>query len=172
MPISMKTNHSQGFSLVEMLVYVSVLTIILLFVVSTLMSFTTSYRTLAALRATDHAAVDAMERMTRTIRGATAITALESSFATNSGVLTLVSTSGNNSTTTKFYLDSGTLKQNVNGVYYGPLTASNAEVTNLTFYLLSTTTTSAIRIDMTIEGQSGTVTKTKQFHATIVAKGT
>jgi prepilin-type N-terminal cleavage/methylation domain-containing protein len=157
--------NKRGFSLFEMLIYISILSIIFLVVVNTTLSFTSSYRTLSALRSADHAAIDSFELMTRDIRSATTIGSI------TSGSVYITATENGNSTTTQFYLSNGAVQMNVNGAYYGPLSASNANVTSLTFTQMSTTSASAIKIDMTVQGISGSVTETKNFHSTVVLRG-
>ncbi|GEM_PF-2857805 len=159
-----------GFSLVEMLIYVSVLSVIFLVIVNTSLSFVGSYRTLSALRAADHGGIDALEPITRAIRGADTIVGTGNS-------LTLSETNSGIATTTLFSLVGGTINETVtvNGVQNnslsGPLTASDVNITALTFTALATSTASAVKIDMTTQATSGTVTKTKNFHSTVVLHG-
>ena len=168
----MKRNTSQsGFSLIEMLVYISVLSMIFIVVVATIVSFTSSYRTLTAHRVIEHSALSSFERLTRDIRGATSIDMGNSTFASNPGRLTLITTHKAVSTTTKFYIENGILKLDVNGSYVGPLTTSKVTVTNMTYTLLSGSTTQAVRIQMTVQGSSGSVTQEKNYQSTIVLKG-
>jgi prepilin-type N-terminal cleavage/methylation domain-containing protein len=160
-----------GFSLIEMLIYLAILTVVFVVIVNTILSFTGSYRTLSAYRIVEHSAISSFERMTRDIRGATNINAAQSTFDTNPGVLSLTSTIGSVSTTTRFYVDNNTLKVDVNGVYIGPLTTSNVAVTNLTFSRLIGSTTEAVKIDMTLQGTSGPATTSNNYHVTVVVKG-
>ena len=160
-----------GYTLVETIIYVGILSIVYFLIVSTLISFNSSYRNVVALRIVDNSAIDAMERMTRDIRLASIIDTGNSTLGTSPGVLTLIATSGGVSTTTKFYVQSGVLKVDVNGSYYGPLTLASATVTSLTFRRLSTTTSEAVKIDMIISGVTGPVTKTKSYHSTIILRG-
>jgi Tfp pilus assembly protein PilW len=170
-PISSKIRFKRAFSLVEMLVYISVLTVVFLVIINTVLSFTSSYRTLAALRAADNAGMDSMERMTRDIRAAGTIVTAQSSFGTSAGILDIQATSNGVSTTSRYYIQNGIIDMDINGSFYGPLTNSDAVVTSLIFTELSTTTSQAIKIDLTVEGVSGSVIKTKQFHSTIVLRG-
>ncbi len=169
--------RARGFSLIEMLIYISVLAVIFLVVVNTSLSFTSSYRVLSALRSADHAGMDALEPMTRAIRAAGSVVESQSVLGSNPGSLTLYSAQSGNSTTTQFYLQNGTVEMTVtvnnaqDAALSGPLTASDATITSLIFNELSTSTASAVKIDMTVIGQSGAVTETKNFHSTIVLRG-
>ena len=160
-----------GYTLVEMTIYVSVLLVITFVVVNTTLSFTKSYRELKTSRLVEHSALDAMERMTRDIRGADSVDVANSTLGTSPGVLTIVSTVNSLSTTTKFYVQNNILTMDVNGVYFGPLSLSDASVTNLTFRRYDSGISESVRIDLTVEASLGPVTKLKTYHSTIILKG-
>jgi prepilin-type N-terminal cleavage/methylation domain-containing protein len=162
---------TRGFSLVEMIIYVSILAIISVVVVNTILSFTGSYRDLRALRALDHASIGAMERMTRDIRASSSVTTAQSTLGSSPGALTLVATSGGVSTTTKFYIQNGVLRVDVNSVYSGPLTLSSTTVTSLIFNTLTSTVSTGVKVDMTIQSTDGIATRTKTYHSTVILRG-
>ncbi|MBI4155983.1 MAG: prepilin-type N-terminal cleavage/methylation domain-containing protein [Candidatus Zambryskibacteria bacterium] len=164
-------NKNNGYTLVEMIIYAALLSVISLLAVSTIVSFSKSYRTLVVLRAVDHSAIGAMERMTRDIRGATSLDLSRSVFGAGSGVLTIVTIYNSIETTTKFYLDNGAVKIDVNGDYFGPLTLSNVSVTSLTFTKLDSGIGNAVKIDMTVSATVGTASKTKTYHSTVILRG-
>jgi prepilin-type N-terminal cleavage/methylation domain-containing protein len=171
----MRSSHQnfsrKGFSLVEMIIYIALIAIIFVFVINLVLSFASSYKDIAALRIVDRSAMNSLERMTRDIRNATSIDMVLSGFNVNPGTLALIETTAGVSTTTRFYIQSGTLKVDVNGVFSGPLTGNRATVTNLVFHLLTSTSSQAVKIDMTVQGTSGTVSKTKSYYSTIILKG-
>ena len=160
-----------GYSLVEMIIYVSVLSVVSVLVINTIFSFAGPYRTLAALRAAEHSGIDSMERISRDIRAATSVDTANSTLGSSPGVLTLISTNGVVSTTTKFYIQNNILRVDVNGVYYGPVTISSTTITNLVFTHIQNTVSSAVKVDMTVVGTSGNVTKNKTYHSTVILKG-
>lgn len=162
--------NNKGYTLVEMVIYIAIMSVVLLLIVNTVISLSRSYRDLYALRIVDSTAVDSMERMTREIRGATSVDTVNSTFNTNPGVLTLISTLGNTSTTTKFYISNGVLKVDVNGAYSGPLSDVDATIDSLTFVKLDSGVSTAVKIDMTVSGRSGFTVKTKNYHTTILLK--
>lgn len=172
MPTNMKQrSYTKGFSLIEMLVYVSVMTVIFLIVVQTVLLFTSSYHRLTALRTLDHSASDSMERMTRDIRNATSVDALNSVFGGTTGSLSVVANLNSVSTTTKFYLVSQALDVSINGSLIGPLTNTPVSVTALTFTSLTSANTTAVKVDMTLVVTDGPVTLSKKYHTTIILKG-
>ena len=160
-----------GYSLVEMIIYVSILSIISLLAINTILSFGPSYHALLAYRSAENSGIVSIERMSRDIRSANSVNTGNSTLGTSPGVLTLVSTSNGISTTTKFYLQNNILKVDVNGAYSGPLSLSNTSVTNLVFNLLTSTEGNAVKVDMTVQSTSSPATKTKTFHSTIILKG-
>lgn len=155
---------SKGFTLVEMLMYAGILAIILIVIFNIILSFMNSYRTLSALSSMESSATTAMERLTRDIRNSTSATVS----GMGSSTLTLVSETGVN---TQFYLQGETLHVGVNNVDLGPLTASTVNVTGLTFNVLNSTNSKAVKIDLTLESTSGTAVQTKNYHDTIILKG-
>ena len=154
-----------------MLIYIALLVMIFMVVLKTLLSFSSTYRTIAANRIIEASAITSLERMTRDIRNATSIDAVNSTFGSNPGILSLITTQNGVSTTTKFYVSSNTIQVDVNGTNIGPLTTSRVSVTSLIFTQLTGSTTNAVKIDMTLQGSNGNVTKTKIYHSTIVLKG-
>ncbi len=168
---SIEKTVRRGFSMIEMIVYIAVLAMTFAIVINTVISFASSYREITALRATEYSATAALERMTREIRAASSVDMTNSILNSNPGTLTLIKTVNGVSTTTKFYVASSTLKVDINNVYSGPLTASNAAVTSLVFTVLTSGNSTAVKIDMTVVGRSNSVTKTKNYHSTIILKG-
>lgn len=162
--------QNKGFTLVEMIIYIAVIGLMFSVTTNTIVSFTQSYRHLSVLRSLDRSAITILERMTRDIRNANSINTGQSVFVTNPGILSVVHTSGSLSTTTRYYTQSGQMRLDVNGAYVGPLTLNNATVSNLVFQQMTGTST-AIRIDLTLQATSGGVTRTKPFHATVILKG-
>ncbi len=104
--------------------------------------------------------------MIRDIHGAVAVDLPNSTFGGTVGELTLLS----GATTTRFYLSNNKLMIDVNGSTVGPLSASDASVTALTFTHITTAESEAVKIDMTIDGTKGSVTKTKTYHSTDILK--
>jgi prepilin-type N-terminal cleavage/methylation domain-containing protein len=167
----MKTSLQKGFSLIEMIIYVAILSLVMFFVVNTLLSFNSTYREVRMQRSIDTSALMSLERMTRDIRLSKNIVVSQSSFNTPSGILALYSVDGQVSTTTRFYLKNNVLQVDLNGVYSGPLTLAQVSVTNLTFNRLVSTSSEAVKIDMTLKYVYGSITRQKNYQTTVVLKG-
>ncbi len=168
---STTTNMKKGYSLVEMILYISLLSIFTVIIINSLLSFTQPYRTLLALRIVDDTGINGMERMTRDIRAASIVDVTNSVLGSDPGVLSLVATANGVSTTTKFYVQNQTLKVNVNGVYVGPLGTANSAITKLVFQELSNGTSTAVKINMTVQATVGPAVKTKIYHTTVILRG-
>jgi len=167
----MKIKFTQkGYTLVEAIVYVSILAIFFITIVNSLLAFSKPYRELTMLRIIERSGLESMEKISREIRGATSVDIVNSTLGTSPGVLTLISTAGGVSTTTKFYVDNGILKLDVNGTYYGPLTNATTTVTSLVFYRMTNTNSTAVKYDMTLEMTIGSTTKSKSYHSTVILK--
>lgn len=160
-----------GYSLVEMIVYVTLLTLISFIVVQTILSFTSSYSAMSLSRKIEHSGLGAMERMTYSIRRAATVDALNSNFAISPGVLILTHNLTTTPVSTKFYVDGGVLKMDIGGVYYGPLTTSDVFVTNFVVNKFDSSISSAIKIDITIQATMGDTTKSKDYHSFVVLRG-
>lgn len=166
----MKNKLTKGYSLVEMIIYVSILSVVSVILVNTVLSFTGSYKELQTLRMVDRSAMDVFERISRTVRSSTTIDTVASSFGSNPGVLVLVETNGAVSTTTRFYLENGVVKMDVNGVYYGPLSLNSSVVNSLIFRLSNSSDTSAVKMEMSVSATLGTITNQKNFFLTTTTK--
>lgn len=160
----------KGYTLVEMVIYVALMSIISLLIVNTVLSFTKSYRNVSTLRAVESSALDTLERLSRDVRNATSINDGSSTFGSNPGVLTLIQTSATVSTTTRYYVENGVMKVDVNGVYVGPLTTRGTTVQSIVFRKLDNGVSTGVKIDMTVSATSGTITRTKSYHTTILLK--
>ncbi len=163
--MSTRTTTS-GFSLIEMLMYVALLTLILVALVNIVFAFSKSYEQLGALRTAEHTGLTGMERMARDIHWATSVDTGGSTLGSSPGVLSvLIGTS-----TTKFYVVNGELRVSVDAIDIGPLSVSSAKVTNLVFRLITTTESQAVKIEMTVQGIAGSAVRSKTYRSTIILK--
>lgn len=169
--IETKSKNNRGYTLVEMVIYLGILSLISVVIITTLFSFVSTYRNLTALRLAENSGIYSMERISRDLLSATSIDSTNSTLGTSPGVLTIVTSDSTNSTTTKYYVDSGVLKVDINGTYLGPLTGSGVSVTNLVFQSSNSGISKAVKIDLTLQGVSASTTKTKTYHNTVILRG-
>ncbi len=165
--------NKAGFSLVEILVYVFILSLVLAVVTSSLFSVAKSYRVLRSVASIDTTAQVALDMMAREIRNSIAISDTDSIFNSSPGKISLITTNDTGSPMVmEFYLDSETIFVEEESVLVGPLSASSARVSGLVFRKIITDESHAIKIEMTVESGQGESFRTKKFYSTAVLRGT
>ncbi|MFA6445934.1 MAG: prepilin-type N-terminal cleavage/methylation domain-containing protein [Candidatus Paceibacterota bacterium] len=160
--------YNYGFSLVEMLIYIAILTLFMVVITQGLTAFLTSYRVVKSIRSIESSLIIAGDRIEREIRNSNS--ASVSTIVTVSDSLTLVNDAGplcftrSTDGILKLYRSSCSSLSN----YMGPLTMPT---TNLRFYLISTSTKQAIRTEMTIQATVNGVVKSKNLYNTASVRG-
>lgn len=162
-----KKQRACGFTLVEMLVYVSVLVIVSTAAVSFLIALSGQVAQQRAHALVDHAAQTAFERMTQDIRGADAVDTTYSTLTSTPGVLTLIS----GATTTKYTLQSGTLDVARNSGSAIPLTDGTVTVNSLRFFEYSNSNTDLVRVVISLSATVHNVTVTRTFTTSATLRG-
>lgn len=157
----------RGYSLLEVVIYVSSLALIALLVIGSILSV---YRAFLKTKVERRIVADgdiAIETMVRSARSSTGVDAVASIFGVSPGVLKLNSI--------KFSL-SGTVLQ----VQYGAgavqdLTSPDSRVTKLVFYRdfssSSSVSSDIIKIEMTLQSGTGQFLKSKNFYGSAVLRG-
>lgn len=159
---------TKGFSLVETLFYVIILSFSLFVVSETVLVMVRSVKNLHAdeRAAQDGAAV--LSRIAREIHNADSITDAESSFAVHPGRLLLHTTDAVGAArTVEFYVSSGALMLRENGVLAGALTGAETSVKNLVFRKIVTPRSIGVKTELTIQGAAST---TRAFYTTSVLR--
>ena len=165
------SKNKKGFSLPEMIVYISLLFLILAVLVNSLVLLLKANRTNQSAWSIETSATLAMERMTRDIRTATSVDAGNSVLNSNPGQITINTNDVNgNPVVEKFYIKNGVIWLQEGGADTGPLMLGSTQVTNLIFRQINTGRSTAIKIEMTIIGGQGDALKTKNFYSTIVLR--
>ncbi len=159
-------NKTNGFSLLESIVYIAILSVMTVMIINVLTSTANSYSTLRLARGLNNSAITSLERMTREIKSADDISVANSTFDTNPGRLTV----NIGTTTREFYIDSSVLKIKENDVDKGALTRDGVSVDNLVFRNLNNGTSKAVRIEMTLSGIYKNATTTKTFYSFAVLR--
>ena len=176
-----RNNHSDavtpslkgGYSMVEMLVYLALLTIITIAIVNAIVLMAQNYRNVKAYRSIESSAISAIGRMEREIRNATSVNGAQTTYNSSPGSLMLNTTDVNGTAITlRFYLSNSKVMMDRNGSSLGQLTSSDSIVSSLIFRSISTTTTSAVKIELTIQSGSTTSYVTKNFYDTAIMRGT
>ncbi|MBX4189127.1 hypothetical protein KW785_00860 [Candidatus Parcubacteria bacterium] len=167
-----KRTSQAGFSLVEMALYVAILSFMLMIIINILEVMNKSVRRLHAEKSVQSSGVLALERIVRESRDAQSIVVASSTLATSPGVVVLSGVdASSNPRTVIFSLQSGVLHIKENGVDQGALTQSDAKVTSLIFERLTTTHSEALRTQITIESGTSTHYRSEKFYSTTILRG-
>jgi len=157
---------SVGFTLIEMLVYMSLLIIISGVGVLMLISLSDSFQhqKLDQLLLRNGSVV--LERMLSDIRNAQDVDAFYSTFVSTPGVLTLLS----GTSTTAYTVSGGTLFLSVDGVQT-QVTDNTISVEELRFYSYDNLETEMVRVQLQLSATRGSSTRTRIFNAGAVLRG-
>jgi hypothetical protein len=163
---------SRAFTLVEVVVYASLVALLLIIIVEMTMSIAGSSKKSSAYLDVNSTAVAAFGRFSRDIRRATAVDDIASALDASSGrlVLQMKRADGSNDVTS-MYLDGGVVKEGLNGSYVGDLTPDGIEVSNLTFRLFRLASTTAVRVEMTVAPEEKSEVPAVNFYGTYVLRG-
>ena len=161
-----------GFALAEMLVYISIMTVISIAMIDVIVVVTRTSKQSYTYNNIKNSAISGLERVVRDTKSAISIDMGQSVLNSSNGVLFLNSKdSDGNDKTIKFYLNSQTLKVDVNGSYVGPLTLRDTRVLSLIFTPIDTGNSKAIRIKMVIEGGAPGFVKNENFYSSVILRG-
>ena len=157
----------KGFALVEMIIYLAIMVLITLVVVQSIVVVFKSNNQSFLSNSISNSAITSLEKMTREIRNARSVDSPSGSILQ----LTSVDASGN-SQNSIFYVDPITSRlmassSNVSG----PLTSSNVIVTSLKFTPITTSSSKAVKIEMTISGNNQTTVESENFMTTVILRG-
>lgn len=170
--ITKKASSKRGVTLIEALFYVVVLTIASAVIVQMLLSMTATYKKIKVSRELESVGAIAMEAMLREVRNGTATVLGQSIFGASPGKLTVSGTdNGGNIYSTTFDVSNGALRISKNGGTPEELTSSIGKVERLIFKYLTNSNTEGIKIELTLRGTFGTVTKTENFYGFAVLRG-
>jgi len=164
-----KINYKSGYSLVEIIVYVSILAMLSVVVVNSFIVVLNSFKTTKINRSVLESGFSTMERLSREIKQANTIVDVNSVFGSNPGILEIKNTNFNNVVTTyTFKLNNEVLELYENGSLIGPLNNTNTKVTFLVFKKIDTLKGKAVKIEMTIKDTKEI--KTESFYNTIILR--
>jgi len=161
-----------GFTLMEMIIYVTIVSVIFVLVVNTLLILSRSYKSIKLTNDVNNSATISLERIIREIRFSNSVNTGSSILDTNPGKLVLNTTDVSGSPQTlNFYIEDGILKLDKDTTFFGNLTRDNVEVTNLIFRHINASTSEAIKVEMELTGTEGNATKVESFYTSAVLRG-
>lgn len=164
--------NKKGISLIETLVYVTILTLVSVLIVSALSSLGKSYRSMRQAESIERTAQIVLERVGREVRGASSIDTAASVFNNDNGSLTINTEDDDGSPTTiRFYLSDDSVWIEEGGIEEGPLSPSDVTITSLIFYRISTAESEAVKVEMEVSSGEGAGVRVKKFYSTITLRG-
>ena len=164
-----QSDTEMGFSLVEMILYIAILSILMSTLTLTATSLLRTFAHMGAMEEVAHAGVVSLERITRELRFANSVDTGASTLDSHPGILVLntENTAGSDTTMT-LSLSGGQLILTEGGGEAIPLTHGSVTVSNLVFTHVVGTETEAVRVEMTTEKVIRTATTSKQFRTFVV----
>ncbi len=157
----------RGFSLIEVLVYIAVTVFVSTAGVLTYLSLNTVLLRQETERSVNHAAVVALEKISRDLRSASSVNTSQSTLGTSPSTLTLnVGTS-----TTGFSIVGGVLVYTRGGVEVGPLTGTAVTIENFTVDRYLGTSTELVRVALTLSAENKAASTTRTYYTSAVLRG-
>jgi len=154
---------SRGYTLIEMVIYISLLAILVIAVVFVLLGIVRSYDRLNTELELQSNLASSLEAISREIQQSDLVNETSSTFDANPGVLYL----DNGGIVSEIELSGGDITLTRDSVLVGSLNTDDIEVTNLTFRYLNGFFSDAIKVEMTIEADGRTV----NGYSTVVLRG-
>ncbi len=167
---------NKGFSLLETVVYVTLLAILSISVVNTIIVTVKATPSLKVTQNINYSSGLVMDRLTREIRTAYDIDLVNSTFDASLGRLTLKTTQTDETLTTiEFYISNGVLNVKEAGIDQGSLISQDTQIKNLIFRQVNTNNSKAVKIELEIESKLGQLPQNKQksatFYNTVILRG-
>jgi len=163
----------QGFTLMEMVIYIAILAIIVVLVVSSVLAMSKSLSGIQTSRKINNFAETSMERIIREIRFANNVDVSGSTFGVNPGTLKLNTINPVNEipTTVEFYQSGDNLMIKEGLGAPEDITPSSLSVTNLIFYdIVVPGISESIKIEIEVKGSGIFGDKIERFYNTVVLK--
>jgi len=166
-----KLRYQKGFSILETIVYLTILTLLTAVVMSSLISLFKSYSVVKAQQDIELSAIQILDKLTRDIRDTTSIVSGQSSFGVPLGSIALNIANGASTDVYRYYATSSVLKVSKNGVYLGDLSQGGVVVNSFILRQVvgSSSAADAIKIELNLQASSrySTSTISKYFYTTV-----
>jgi len=162
-------SNTKGFTLVEMMIYLSLMTIIAIVIVHTLVVVLKSNRNSFTENIIRNAGYGAMEAMNRGIHGSDNILVISSGMLQMSQINPTKIVQFSTSSEGRLNLYEGLVSNNLS--LLGPLTSKDVVVKSLIFKPISTLKSKAVRIEMNLTTTVDNQTKSEWFYNTVILRG-
>ncbi len=162
------TFFTKGNSLIELIVYLAIFSVLCLVIIRSLVTSMTVYGQSQGYRKIQEQGALVMERITREIRQATSVTG---TYNTSPGNITLTGKDISGTVQTiAFSMSSGKVWVSLNGGALSPLTAGNIAPSSLIFRPVTTSKRTAIKVELILTTTSG-ASITAPFQTTVFLRG-
>jgi type II secretory pathway pseudopilin PulG len=169
--MSTLSKHTKGMTLIEIILYFTLLTILSASVISSLFSLFKSYSQIRVAQDMETTAIQVLDKMTRDIHDAEDVVIAQSSFGIPESYVTLsVPNALGSSDIVKYYATSSQIKVDKNGTYLGDLSLSTADVNSFVIRFINGTSTKALKIELGLQAEvrnSSTTVIYKNFYTTV-----
>lgn len=163
--------HKSGLTLIEAVIYFSMLAVLVTVVMSSLISLFKSYSFVKSAQDLETTAIQIFDKITRDAQNANSIVTASSSFGVAEGSIgiTIASTTGVTTDTFSYYSQNGALKVSQNGVYLGNLSLPSVTVNSFIVRYINGTSTQAVKIELNLQTipRFGTSTINENFYTTV-----
>ncbi len=156
----------KGFSIMEIIIYLALLIIVSVLIIQSIISLFKNYNIVKTNQDLESTAINILDKINRDVKNTQDISIDKSVFLNPHGTLFLVNSS---SSTIKFVLENENLSYYTNDNFVANLSNKNIIVNNFKLYLIQSTTTKAIRVDLGLNAKTSTHDEivNKNFHTTI-----
>jgi Tfp pilus assembly protein PilW len=165
------TKYKSGFSIIELMVYISVFTFISILVINMFISVSSAFVEIKSNHELARSGSALLEKMTREIKWANTIDA-SSTLGTAPSTLILNGTNSSGiARSVTFSVINGKVNFTEDAVDSGSLLTSSVTVDSFLVREITTTTSSAVKIEATLTFTRANSSRTETFYSTVALRG-
>lgn len=153
----------KGFTMIELLIYVSGLIILGTIIITMLVQFYSIYKEIVAAPRADRTGLLLVDRITKEIRSANSIDMAQSQFNNTNGVLEINTLTEGAIIEKRFFVENGIAKYQEDSNNPVNLSSDDFTVSNFNFYYVDTPVSEGVRFTLEIAYQIENATQTKSY---------
>lgn len=168
MLIRLPQRNKKGFTVVEVILYVSILVVLMVVIVSSVLKMTEYLREVKKYNETRRSGSLAMERMIREIRLMDRVVVASSTLGSSPATIGLL---GPNNTSLLLQLTgASTIQMTKNGSTTEILSSQNVTISNFIFRMTNTAKSTGVKIELTLTSEGGGAQKSQNFFGSVVLR--